>query len=255
MSLEALTVVLHHSKAKHSAKLVLIGIANHYHPDDDRGAWPSQETLARYANVTDRAVRKCIDELVALGELRVESHGGPSKTRNRPNRYWITVECPDDCDRSMNHRKRQPEQIVTTGTIEPDDRNFLDSRPEPQFRRTLSEPENKPVIRSKYARPIPDDWQPSENLASECEQKFPSLRISNEVEAFKDHHAAKGSTFKDFDAAFRTWCRNSVRWQTPTQRRNEAPTPGPGKREWVKPYHNAGQHWACNPNEFPEGCH
>ena len=33
-------------------------------------------------------------------------------------------------------------------------------------------------------------------------------------ETFKNHHAAKGNTFADWDAAWRTWVDNQVRWDT-----------------------------------------
>ena len=105
MSIEALTVVLNHSKAKGAAKLVLLGIANHLGPDADEGAWPSQLRLANYANVTDRAVRDSIDTLVTLGELRVEVAGGNSKNQYKPNRYWITLRCPAECDGSLGHNR------------------------------------------------------------------------------------------------------------------------------------------------------
>lgn len=32
--------------------------------------------------------------------------------------------------------------------------------------------------------------------------------------AFKNHHAAKGSMFADWDAAWRTWVDNQVKWDT-----------------------------------------
>lgn len=37
-------------------------------------------------------------------------------------------------------------------------------------------------------------------------------RATNEFHAFIDHHLANGSQFKDWLAAWRTWCRNSVKW-------------------------------------------
>ena len=64
MSVEAISLVLNHSKAKGTAKVVLIGIANH---DGDGGSWPSHETLARYAQVDERNVRDAIKKLVDLG--------------------------------------------------------------------------------------------------------------------------------------------------------------------------------------------
>lgn len=104
MSVEAITVVLHHSHAKGTAKLVLIGIANH---DGDGGSWPAIATLAKYANVDARSVQRAISSLVDLGELAVHAQdGGVRKTPDhlRPNRYTILISCPPGCDRGAQHR-------------------------------------------------------------------------------------------------------------------------------------------------------
>lgn len=214
MSIEALTVVLHHSKAKLSSKLVLIGIANHYHSDDDRGAWPSQETLARYANISDRGVRKAIDQLVAIGELRVETHGGPSKDNYKPNRYFITLECPDDCDKTMNHRPKQPEQSdIATGTFEQGNRNFLTEQPEPGFLRTVIEPVEKPLKNRGRQKPAnADEYQPSSEFMEKLATDFPGVRLDTELEKFRDHHMAAGSKWSDWDRAFRKWVRQASDW-------------------------------------------
>lgn len=102
-----MAVVLHHSKAKGTAKLVLLGIANHA---GDGGAWPSIETLARYANVTERNAQKAIGQLVALGEVAVHVQaGGTHRTKDheRPNRYDVLLACPATCDRTASHRLRE----------------------------------------------------------------------------------------------------------------------------------------------------
>jgi hypothetical protein len=104
VSVEAIAIALHHSKAKGTAKLVLLGIANH---DGDGGAWPSKATLAKYANVDQRNVDRAIKTLVSLAEIRVGiSEGGRSNTPDylRPNLYHFLVECPAYCDRSRQHR-------------------------------------------------------------------------------------------------------------------------------------------------------
>ena len=104
MSVEAISDVLWHSKATGTAKVVLIGIANHH---GDGGAWPSEATLARYAGVDPRNVRKALRQLEALGELRVIIQGGGSrhtKRGQRPNRYELLVHCPPWCDGSRQHR-------------------------------------------------------------------------------------------------------------------------------------------------------
>jgi hypothetical protein len=91
MSVEALSLVLNHSQASGTDKLVLVGIANH---DGDGGAWPSLGTLARYANVDIRTVRRSIRKLEDMGELVVDIQGGGTaamEDHKRPNRYTITV--------------------------------------------------------------------------------------------------------------------------------------------------------------------
>jgi len=104
MSIESIATALHHSKAKGTAKLVLIGIANH---DGDGGAFPAMATLARYAGVDIRNARAAVRRLEELGEIRTFDHGGelPERPRNyQPNRYEVLIKCPDHCDRTKNHR-------------------------------------------------------------------------------------------------------------------------------------------------------
>ena len=88
MSIEAVSLVLNNSRATGRAKLVLLGIANHL---GDQGAWPSISTLARYANASERSVKRDIQELVELGELKVELQNAPTKTQYKTNLYWITI--------------------------------------------------------------------------------------------------------------------------------------------------------------------
>jgi len=107
MSVESLALVLHHSRAKGTDKLVLVGIANH---DGDGGAWPTVATLARYANTTERSVQRSLAKLVELGEVAVhrqEGGIGNLHTWERPNRYDVLVACPATCDGSKNHRPRK----------------------------------------------------------------------------------------------------------------------------------------------------
>ena len=104
MSAEALAIALNHSRAKGTAKVVLLGIANH---DGDGGAWPSIGTLARYANVDARTVQRAIDSLEKLGEVkRIVQGGGTHLTSDahRPNLYRLTLRCPNECDRTAQHR-------------------------------------------------------------------------------------------------------------------------------------------------------
>lgn len=105
MSVETLALVLHHSRAKGTDKLILVGIANH---DGDGGAWPAVKTLARYAHVDESTVRRSLRRLESLGELLTHTQaGGPSGIPEwqRPNRYEVLIACPATCDRTKHHRE------------------------------------------------------------------------------------------------------------------------------------------------------
>lgn len=98
MSIESMVLVLYHSRAVGTAKVVALGIANH---DGDGGSWPAIATLAKYANVTPRAVSAAVAGLVELGELVVHVNAGGTHRddpRHRTNRYELLIECPPDCD-------------------------------------------------------------------------------------------------------------------------------------------------------------
>ena len=132
MSIEALSMVLNHSRATGSNKVVLLGIANHLGPDAHEGAWPSIARLAAYANMTERGVQKCIGKLIDSGELSVQVSDGVSRNQYKPNRYWINVECPEDCDGSMWHRRG--ERAYEQGrTPVPSGVNAGTDRGEPEF--------------------------------------------------------------------------------------------------------------------------
>ena len=150
MSVEAISLVLHHSKATGTTKLVLIGIANHVNPDND-GAWPSQATLAKYANVSDRSVRTAIDKLIELGEVRVEVAGGHSFNQYKPNRYWLMLTCPASCDGSVSHKVRVEDSDIRVevlgnqgGSMLPTNRN-----------RTVIEPD---IVQPKVVQQFSDEF-------------------------------------------------------------------------------------------------
>lgn len=113
MSVEAITIALHHSTAKGSAKLVLIGIANHA---GDGGAWPAVATLMKYAGISDRRhVQRILVQLEQKREIkRLIQQGGDSDMALglRPNLYKFTLRCPADCDGSVNHRRRKEPALI-----------------------------------------------------------------------------------------------------------------------------------------------
>ena len=109
MSIEAVAIALHHSRSRGTAKIVLLGIANH---DGDGGSFPKLATLAKYANVHPRRAAAAIKTLGELGEIIIHTAedgkrlGGTFRTPDhvRPNLYEFVLTCPEGCDRTKNHR-------------------------------------------------------------------------------------------------------------------------------------------------------
>jgi hypothetical protein len=88
MSVEMISLVLNNSRAEGRAKLVLIGIANHH---GDNGAWPSIATLARYANSSERSIKRDLQYLQELGEITIEINGSDFGGQYKTNKYWIVL--------------------------------------------------------------------------------------------------------------------------------------------------------------------
>jgi hypothetical protein len=60
----------------------------------------------------------------------------------------------------------------------------------------------------KRAAQLPPDFYPNETGVSYAEQRRVALAV--ELESFRNWHAAKGTTMKDWQAAWRTWCDKAV---------------------------------------------
>lgn len=74
-------------------------------------------------------------------------------------------------------------------------------------------PKGKPPTNThKRACGIPTDFSLSDSLRSWSIKTGPALDITAELDQFTDHHLAKGSLMKNWDAAFRTWIRNAIKF-------------------------------------------
>lgn len=88
MSIEIMNAVWRESRSDGRARLVLLAIADH---QGEIGAWPSIATLAKMVNASERSVKRDIQELQKLGELKVELQNAPTTRQYKTNRYWVTL--------------------------------------------------------------------------------------------------------------------------------------------------------------------
>lgn len=124
MSFEAAAIAMHHSRAKGTTLVILLGIANHA---GDGGAWPTVGTLMKYGRCSRTQVQRAVAELERLGEIRRRVQAGGDhrfEAHERPNRYDFLLRCPVDCDRTSQHRTRASQQHILD--LDPEQLDALD---------------------------------------------------------------------------------------------------------------------------------
>jgi hypothetical protein len=95
--------------------------------------------------------------------------------------------------------------------IKEDRKNIIN--PHPSF--SLVQEKNKSQknnSRKQQLTEFPPAFGLSDKMKQYALEKNPNLDVEEEFEKFRDYHLAKGSKFKDWEAAFRTWVRNTVKW-------------------------------------------
>lgn len=98
-----------------------------------------------------------------------------------------------------------------------------------KIREDKSITQDKPARKKSDAHPLPEDFIPNET----CKTLASELGVSweGELPKFRDHHLQKGTLGKDWNAGFRTWLNNGVKFGTAVK----APSTKPfDNKAWLK---------------------
>jgi hypothetical protein len=170
--------------------------------NDDGESWPSVASLTRKSRLSERGVQTVLKRLAVAGWLEIE----PGNGRNNTNLYRIINPAPaaprTGCTPQM---KAETPQMTAL--------NPAPAAPKP-LEPSIEPSEEPPVVpqvkKTRRAVALPDGWVPSQkNIQDAKSHNFSDEDIKNEADQFRDYHHAKGTTFKDWDAGWRTWLRNS----------------------------------------------
>lgn len=185
-----------------SDKLALLAMAD-WCNDQGGSLHPSVSTVAKKINRTEKQAREILHRLISEGWLAVignENGGNPGQSRQ----YQINVE-----KLSTPNVDVTPPASVTPNVDVRDPSRQRSFTPNAGVSLTTIEP---PRTTSKSLRrksaPIPADFQINEVSTAYADAR--RLNVKNEFVAFTNWHTAKGSTFKDWQAAWRTWCDKAV---------------------------------------------
>lgn len=236
MSLRAMTWALEQAPVDDPTEaLLLVALADRA-GDDGRGAWPSQQWLADRTRVTTRSVRRMLAGLearglIVRGDSRIVDHL-PADRRPVVWNLTLAMVRPDLDGRTPTTGRGRPagsERPVVDDRPDTDDRSWVTERPDAHDRTTgRGRPTNRPepsknLEARKRATTAPDTFDIDDALRDWAREKKIIADLDGETERFLDHHRAKGNTFKDWRAAWRTWMSRS---------RDYAPTGARPEHDW-----------------------
>jgi len=212
----------------------LYSVLARYADNHTHEAFPSRETLAEKMGCSAKSIDRASQELIRVGAI--------TKRQRHNSSLVYTLRVSKGVDTTVQGGWSPLSRGVDTDVH--------------LTRTTELEPDNYIEKKAKRATSIPDPFALEDTVVDALRKKHPSLDIGEQIDAFVDFHTAKGSVFKDWSAAFRTWCRNAVKFAEPrTVIHKQALKPaaeGPTERGWVENLHDIGEHWECRPGEF--GC-
>ncbi len=127
----------------------------------------------------------------------------------------LRIECPNLLKIKDNYQKDLEVSTKRLPSKEEEYRRRVQKKSTPLF---------IPPLRGKQKKTFPSDFSVSEKIKSWADEKgLPDP--GSQLEAFRDYHESKGSKMLDWEAAFRTWLRNTKKFDRPDKKAQ-------AKKEW-----------------------
>ena len=180
-------------------RLVMLALADH--ADDEGKCYPSIMRLCDRTGLSERAVQTNVKKLTEAGYLAVYIGGG----KGNANLYFVSPNPAANAPRTTC--TPAPDAPQTPHDVRP---NPAPDAPEPSGTIKEASIEAAPKSRRRPELPIPQNWIPNDkNIADAQARHFSAKEIQDEADRFRDHHLARDTHFRDWDAAWRTWLGNS----------------------------------------------
>lgn len=201
------------------ARLLFIGMWN-YACDNGHVEDKPKQLRLRILPANDCDVPELLMEMVRLGMVTrsLECLTIPNLPEHQriDKRYFTSCEhCAPDVDTAGTQRAHDGH---TTGSR-------VEGRKEGERKEGEGECDGERKAAPKRAAQLPPNWKPNDQHAAFAADN--RLNLAHEAEQFVDHHRAKGSSMKDWDAAFRNWLRNAVKWRRDDPAVRQAPARRP----------------------------
>ena len=177
-----------------SQKLLLLHLADRHNPDF--GCFPSIKKLTIDCEISRGSVIKHLSNLEEKGLIKKEERKRDNGSQTS-NNYILGFELE-----GVQYLDPPPLEVRPPQSKKPYSHNMV----------------TKPVSDISIGKPkkssqIPINWIPSDkNISDATSLNLSFTQWNTEAEQFRDYHISKGSSFKCWDAAWRTWLRNSKKF-------------------------------------------
>lgn len=177
------------------------------------GALPSLPDIAFALRITDREADSLVTVLMEAGLLDDEPQG------LAPHR-WAERQYSDAtaAERMRKYRARKANTKAVTTPLRVTPVTVTPAEEDTETETEKKETNLKVGKARKRATPIPEGF-PSEAEIRWTLKQYPKLSAWGEAESFRDHSLKNGTEWKDWPAAWRSWCRNAVRFAEERNRR------------------------------------
>lgn len=209
MSIRIMSHVWENGPDDRGELLVLLALADF--ADDKGRCWPSVTTLAKRARMTTRSVQRIIRKMQGDGKLSISIGTG----RSGCNEYILT---PDTGVTPDTKSPLTPASLPPDACVIPP---LTPASPEPSLNH--HEPSVEPLLVSPNKKPkrpkrkpeveLPEGWVPNDkNIQDAQDRGFTQKEIEHEADNFRNYHSSKQSLYRDWDAAWRTWLGNAIKF-------------------------------------------
>jgi len=201
--------------------LLALALADHAH-EDGRHIFPSVEHLAEKTRQSVRSVQYQLRRMQDAGWLILVNSGNGG--RQMHSEYRISLDWINGAEIAPFKKGANDDvkgAIHDKKGCNPQQKRVQPVAPVNNRHRTVNEPSvtvigaDAPKAQAKRATVLPNDFRPDET-ADRLAQDL-GISLDDELAAFADHHSAKGTTFKDWQAGFRTWLRNASKFRQARQ--------------------------------------
>lgn len=194
MSFQAMAWAVKQKTGDALGRCLLLTLANY--SDEHGKCWPSLNRLADDCEMHRATVIRKLEALCERGLISREQKATPAGTYNV---YTLSLTATPS-------RTEQLPQSHTATTLVAHSDPILSVEP---IKETITLGARKRAIQI----PIPEGFPFEENIRWTLKE-HPKLSAWTEAEKFRDYALANSKTYADWSAAWRTWCRNAVRWSS-----------------------------------------